>query len=282
MKRYVVLLLAFVLLLLPMPAALAQEAKASGLNEPPASAAGNWYADLNGVPLQLTLAEDGTYTFASPALPNESSEGTWEQHDGLVLLDGDATSPLSLTTGAAYFGNTAEKPALEDSATQASAEDAKADSAKPALSDATESFSAAPEAELLVWTDAEIVFYRTEPGSYTPAKADSAASLESFAGYWKSAYVSLGGAPIESSILGEKTDIYIDGERVAMGGELFGDVFVNFTFSEGALKATVSDSLSIEIVLLQDGHLRMTLASPTGEMIIYLAKAPSGPITQAK
>ncbi|MBR2834867.1 MAG: hypothetical protein IKE43_04025 [Coriobacteriales bacterium] len=295
MKKYLALLLAFVLVLLPLPAAMAQEAEVLGLNEPPASAEGNWYADLSGVPLELTLAKDGTYTLVSSALPNESHKGTWEQRDGFVWLDGDDTSPLNLTTGAVYSASNAQEPAedsaedavvatpadAEKPAAAASAEATPGNSAESASADSTESLSVASEEELLVWTAADIVFYRTQPAAYIPAAADPSAPLDAFAGYWKSSYVSLSGTPVAASAMGDNTDIYIEGERVALGGELFGDVFVNFTFSEGTLSATVGDALSIEIVLQKDNYLRMTLTSPTGEMTIYLAKAPSGLTTAA-
>ncbi len=61
-------------------------------NEPPC---GDWYAELNGFPMQLTLGEDGAYTLSFTGLPDEPTAGTWKENDGFVILDEDETSPLS-------------------------------------------------------------------------------------------------------------------------------------------------------------------------------------------
>ena len=78
---------------------------------------GDWYAEIGGLPLQLTLTEDGTYTLSFPGLPEEPSKGAWELNDGFILLDGDDTAPFSwdgdrLTRRSLGLFFTREMPAL--------------------------------------------------------------------------------------------------------------------------------------------------------------------------
>lgn len=100
MKR--VIALALSLLLLLFPAAPAEELPE---DVPEAvSAAGDWYADLNGVPLRLTLDPDGSYERALPSALGGPVRGAWEERDGFVILDGDMSSPLDLVSGTFMTG----------------------------------------------------------------------------------------------------------------------------------------------------------------------------------
>ena len=85
MKRVFAAILAFLLFL--APAALAEE-------DPAGSAAGDWYADLNGFSLTLSLKEDGSYTLALPAGIGEPASGTWTFDGGFVRLDSGAVLSL--------------------------------------------------------------------------------------------------------------------------------------------------------------------------------------------
>ena len=84
MKKNIAILMAFLVLL--ASTALAEA-------EPDNPAAGAWYADLDGVPVTLTLDADGGYTFALPAALGEPRTGEWMLDDGFVRLgDGSALS----------------------------------------------------------------------------------------------------------------------------------------------------------------------------------------------
>lgn len=62
--------------------------------------AGDWYAALHGLSMQLTLREDGGYTMAVQNQASaEPANGTWEYRDGFVWLDGDTEQPLSYDGG---------------------------------------------------------------------------------------------------------------------------------------------------------------------------------------
>ncbi len=55
-------------------------------------ALGDWYAELSGLAIQLTLGEDGAYTLLIPG--SEPLAGVWAEKDGQLILDGDEESPL--------------------------------------------------------------------------------------------------------------------------------------------------------------------------------------------
>ncbi len=74
---------------------------AAALAEETLSPLGDWYAEIGGMPLQLTLTEDGAYTLSFPGLPDTPTQGTWELNDGFIFLDGGRNGPLLLGRGPA-------------------------------------------------------------------------------------------------------------------------------------------------------------------------------------
>ena len=77
-KIFIILVMAALLLI---PAALAEENAADS-----SDLTGAWYAEVNGLPIQMGLAEDGTYTLMFPGI--ETLEGTWEEQEGYICMDG--------------------------------------------------------------------------------------------------------------------------------------------------------------------------------------------------
>ena len=61
------------------------------------SPVGDWFTDLEGITLQITLNEDGTYT--TTVLGEVSEPGEWAMEDGDIYLDGDKSSPLFFIDG---------------------------------------------------------------------------------------------------------------------------------------------------------------------------------------
>ncbi len=55
---------------------------------------GDWYARWNGLPLQLTFSEDGTYAMLVPGRPESSHQGQWTMNDGYVYLDNNQDVPF--------------------------------------------------------------------------------------------------------------------------------------------------------------------------------------------
>lgn len=224
MKKLFVLFLVFMLLLAPA-------APAEGGPEPPAnSAEGDWYADLNGIPLRLSLNADGTYALALPSVLGESPAGRWEMDDIFVRLD--------------------DGPAL-----------------------------ALVSADLLIWKENDLLFAREAPRLYVPADLLPDAVPGLFAGYWTCRYVDVDGFALPADALDERTDLYIEDARVALGGPRFGDVFWTFSFTDGVLSADL-DGRAVALALQQDGLMRLTCADDG--TTLYLAPADPGARTEGE
>lgn len=81
MKKLLAILLSLALLLVPALALAEGEA-------PEAALTGDWYGEANGLVLQLTLHEDGTYAAALVGSAQEAKSGAWALEDGFIYLDG--------------------------------------------------------------------------------------------------------------------------------------------------------------------------------------------------
>ena len=87
MKRLSVIFLS--ILLICVSFALADESPVQSNN-----LTGTWYSDLSGIPVLLTLSEDGSYTSAAPGM--DPVTGIWEERDGSIFLDGSETPELTV------------------------------------------------------------------------------------------------------------------------------------------------------------------------------------------
>ena len=79
MKKLLAIVLTLALLLVPALALAEGEA---------AALTGDWYGEANGLVLQLTLHEDGTYAAALVGSAQEPKSGAWALEDGFIYLDG--------------------------------------------------------------------------------------------------------------------------------------------------------------------------------------------------
>ena len=113
--------------------------------------------------------------------------------------------------------------------------------------------------DALMMSDGSAAFTREKPWTYEPAKPVPEFPAEYFAGYWKCVCVDVDGQALPAGVTGEATDLYIEGQAVALGGPRFGDIFWNFDFDGGALTADVSGQI-VTLALQEDGLLRLTLA----------------------
>ena len=84
MKKMLALGLSLALLLLSTLSLAMAESPA-----PEAALTGDWFGETQGMILQLTLKEDGSYTAAFPAREDSNVSGTWEFRDGFLYLDGN-------------------------------------------------------------------------------------------------------------------------------------------------------------------------------------------------
>ncbi len=128
-----------------------------------------------------------------------------------------------------------------------------------------------PVAGILRWEAENLLFRREMPETYQPAEIYADAVSGDFDGYWKSHYVAVGDGTMLASALGEKTDVYVEGTRVALGGPLFGDVIVDMELKEGKLVYTAS-GVSVTIALQEDGFMRLTMDA-NEDVMLYLLPA---------
>ena len=87
MKKLLAILLSLALLLVPALALAEGEA---------AALTGDWYGEANGLVLQLTLHEDGTYAAALVGSAQEAKSGAWALEDGFIYLDGALLPQISV------------------------------------------------------------------------------------------------------------------------------------------------------------------------------------------
>lgn len=182
--------------------------------------------------------------------------GDWyASHDGLVLT-------LSLADDGAYTLSIPGQPlrngkwTIEDSELVLSGE---------------KNGTLLPVAGILRWEAENLLFRREMPETYQPAEIYADAMSGDFDGYWKSHYIAVGDGTMFASALGEKTDVYIEGTRVALGGPLFGDVIVDMELKDGTLVYT-AEGVSVTLALQQDGFLRLVMDSDE-TVILYLLPA---------
>ena len=128
--------------------------------------------------------------------------------------------------------------------------------------------------EALKWDSAELFFRREKPETYIPADLFNDAKEGDFDGYWKCHFVGVGDGVMLASAMNENTDLYIEGKNVALGGDLFGDVAMEFVYEDGALKLDL-DGTEITLQIQQDGFLRLTMkAEKTLTMYCLPASVP--------
>lgn len=117
-----------------------------------------------------------------------------------------------------------------------------------------------PVDDTLQWKARQVFFRREAPTTYQPAEVYAGAKEGDFDGYWKSQFIAVGDGTMLASAFGEATDIYIEGQRAALGGPLFGDVIVDMELKDGAL-TYAAEGVTVVLALQQDGLLRLTMTA---------------------
>lgn len=215
MKKCTSIILILVLLLLCF---------AAGAEETASDATGDWYGNLDGVPLKMTLGADRTYVVSIPGYEPET--GSWEEQDGYILLNGSETPECRM------IGDNLFVYGLVD------------------------------------------FFCREQQDVYSPAAPTAEIPTEAWRGYWVSAYVDVDGTAYPSSLLNDKTDLYVEGTSAILGGPALQDIRVKMESSDGALKYE-TEGAAVTLQMQEDGFLRMTLTVDEENLVWYLLLAES-------
>ncbi len=131
-----------------------------------------------------------------------------------------------------------------------------------------------PAEDTLRWTSAGLIFTREAPEVYVPGEIRTDLQPGDLDGYWKSHFLAVDGGTILASALDEKTDIYIEGTRVALGGPLFGDIIVEMEWKDAALTYE-KEGVSVTLALQEDGLLRLAVGGED-PVTVYLLPAVPG------
>ena len=132
----------------------------------------------------------------------------------------------------------------------------------------------------LMTSDESIFLTREKPFVYAPADPAENTPAELFAGYWKAAYTDVGGTPVPARLLGDETDLYIEGSSAILGGPTLGDTQVKLKLENGALTSDI-EGVKVRMQLQADGCLRLTVignesAPQTWYMALARSSAPEG------
>ena len=68
----------------------------------------------------------------------------------------------------------------------------------------------------------DLIFTREQPTAYVPAEPIADAKAGKFDGWWKSHFTAVGDGTIPSDAIGEDTELYFEGTKLAVNGTLFG------------------------------------------------------------
>ena len=135
---------------------------------------------------------------------------------------------------------------------------------------------------ILVQGDSGIILTR-EQEEYAPAEALKDAPFDLYSGYWKAAYADTAGTAVPAFALEDETDLYVEGHSAILGGPVLGDAIVKLVEQDGKLVTEEGVSPSAELVLQQDGLLRLIVTgSDTAPQTWYLLRSYSSILDSAE
>ena len=123
--------------------------------------------------------------------------------------------------------------------------------------------------EGLKWSSLGCILSREAARVYEPAEPFSSASLDRYAGCWKSRFMGINGAVLSSGSVGNDTAFYIEGTDIAMTGGLFNDTVLEAAYADGALTWVGEGGVSLTFQLQQDGFLRLTAGDGNQSVVLY-------------
>ena len=128
----------------------------------------------------------------------------------------------------------------------------------------------------MVQEETGLLFTRGQAAVYSPAGAMEDASAAIYAGYWKAMYADAAGTPVPAFALEDETDLYVEGHSAILGGPVLGDTIVKLAERDGALVTEDGSAPAAELVLQQDGLLRLTVTgSDTAPQTWYMMRSYS-------
>ena len=248
MKKTLMIILALLLALTPL--ALAEDEAPEGYDFPELPLSdlpvvmtlpGEWYADLQGLAIKLTLSGDGAYALEVPG--SAAQTGAWEinEEDGMLYLGGNEAPLLPLDD--AIIWNAANLVFRRDAILTYT----------PA-----EVYTEAQAEAFNGWWRAH---FTQVGGARDTSKRPAVRSVQA------------GGSVILSSFIDDDTALYIENGKAALAGQLFGRQLAEFSLKNGVLTADV-DGAKVTLALQTDGFLRLTYASKDEAKVIYLLPAP--------
>ena len=214
--------------------------------------AGAWYASPEGIPMTLILRDDDTYLLGTGIVAEEEADALAEKAAAASGEDAEAQAgSWRFEDGFIFLDDDTEMPL-----------DVRND--------------------MLIWTAPDIFFTREAPYLYEEAALRTDLKSGDFDGYWTSAFVGLQGYTMSAEAIDDNTDVYIEGENVALGGDIFGDDTAKFTLTDGQLTysdGTGAEKINITIGLQEDGYMRLVMNGGEGSedeaITIYLSRIPS-------
>ena len=121
----------------------------------------------------------------------------------------------------------------------------------------------------LIWNTFNCILSREAARTYEPAEPLANASLERYAGCWKSRFTEISGAILSSESIGNNTAFYIEGTDIAMTGGMFDDTVLEAVYADGALTWTGEGGVSLTFQFQQDGFIRLTATDGNQSVALY-------------
>lgn len=206
--------------------------------------AGLWYTTVDGFPLTLELKREGDYTMTIGVVI--------EREDGSVSSAAATDEPLNGTW------------TLEE---------------ELVYLDGEEEPSFEMRSGMLYWLAGGIFFEAEAPELYQPAALLANAKKGDFDGYWVSTFAAVDELVLNAETVDDNTDLYIEGDRAALGGDIFGDDNAKFSLADGLMTytdGTGGEKITVTLGLQEDGMLRLVFTGGEDDpLTLYLSRIPS-------
>ena len=116
----------------------------------------------------------------------------------------------------------------------------------------------------------DLYLTRDEETGYAPDEILSGddSDITLFQGAWSSRYVLMDGAVLPAEALQDDTILYVEGNKAALTGDMFGEIIADFSYENGAM-VLATRAMTVTLEMQKDYMLRMTISSE-GEALTYV------------